>query len=97
MVRLRRSNGMFSEDDDWKVTAHYVVHMTAKKRLACVRVSNYDAHKAAVAPYAVMHLSLREFRRLFRPRTKKEYDALMREVRREMIRRDASPRKRASR
>lgn len=83
MARLKKPEGLFSTKDDWKVTAHYVVRTSAKGRIACVRVSNYTTPSA---PYSVFHLSMREFNRLFRPRTKQEYAALMREVRREMLR-----------
>lgn len=82
-VRLKRPSGVFSTDDDWSVTGTYVVQVTARERLACVRVSNYGA-KGKTAAYAIMHLSMREFRRLFRPRTRKEYEALMRAVHAEM-------------
>lgn len=79
IVRLKRSNGVWSKDDDWKVTAHYVVKLSATKRLPCVRVSNYDAP----GPYSVLHLSMREFHRLFRPRTEREFQTLMRAIQRE--------------
>lgn len=51
----------FQSTQRWKVTARYDLQLTKTKRVPCVRVSSLSTANL------VLHLSVSEYRRLFKP------------------------------
>lgn len=85
MFRLRRGNDVHTTLDDWKVTATYAFRLTARRQVQGVRISCYGARIDAVQPpKTILHLSMGELKRLFRPRTRGEWKDIMRDVERHM-------------
>lgn len=60
-VALRKPNALFPKGTQWKVTARYELHLTATKRVSCVRVACYTG-----SGNFVQHFSQAEFSRLFK-------------------------------